>query len=548
MPQTVNSLIDRIKTTCDNNTFLFVFASSPAVAYNKNILFEKWETRILSMSYYNELPAEKKETMLVDGIYAYDEQDTDYISGNLINPAVYKYVITKNSDGTILNQRWVKTKYTASKNNVVNSNGVTETYFSYKNENDTYYNRKIMKRMISGDCVNIYYKNSIGKWVDYNKYINLLPNYELDTASINWPDVMKINTNIIPSCTYIDENGYVYEIDENDGENSITDVTNIELNTNDNSVVSYEPANIDDLSLAFTYRHLMNDLKITIPSKYNKFDFLVWLNGSFVPTTLSSLGNNIFYIEKALSMIGSKCVNQILHAPIEHGNNATVVEKESNNEYRYDVNLRFFGWEGVKVSDFYKPVSSETVPITYNYSSVHPIKSVEFPTEINKDAYVILCNGKILDENEYILDPTNPRRVTFKNIESEAYILLNEIVKDISENISFYENVNPLKMIGRVITSRNYSLINFESTNENKRVRLLRSKSLCVNFPYKNEVTFTSLSSGDLVLVNGLYTPYEIIHKNTIRFPRLVSTYNDGVIGEITEKDVVRYHFKIDDK
>ena len=548
MPSNVNNLIDRVKTSCDNESYMFVYNDdSIARAYSKEILDSKWESRILSKQYFeseefNALPSSRKNELLYDGVMAYDADELDPVTNNIVdNPSVFKYTVNSTT------AKWEKTNYKAV-HKIVTNYGITQDYYAYYNENESYYIKHVMKRMIKSPCTRIYYKNSEGKWFDYFKYINALPSYNIELASKNWPDVMKINSiTELPKCKYIDKDGYIYDIDAADGSLLKEGITYVEVDTNDWEKVSYTPCSINDKDLPFSARHIMNDLKITIPEGLKRRNFLTWLNGTFVPTIADSDKENVMYIENAMYMIGSKCINQTLGASHVNGENATVIENESNNEYRYDANLRFFGWNGVSISEFYKPSSSEHTTISYNYENIYPIKSITFPVKINKNAHIILCNGKILDPNEYSIS-VDGRSVTLKNIEQEGYDLLNEIVHDINEDISFYNNVNPLKLISRVLTNKTYSLVNFESEDDTKVLKLMISSSCCVNYPYKNEVTFPSLNIGDMILVKGLYVPYEWIHINSIRFPKTVSSFEDGTVDALVEDDVKRYYFVLEDK
>ena len=159
-----------------------------------------------------------------------------------------------------------------------------------------------------------------------------------------------------------------------------------------------------------------------------------------------------------------------------------------------------------------------------------------------------MCNGKVLDSSEYIIDEDNPKMITLKNIEADANILLNELVKEIDENLEYYENVNPLHLLRSMILERTYSLINFEAEDSTKKVELHTSNACAVDFPRKGEITFTRLGIGDMVLINGLFEPYIWVHQNTIMIPKTANTYNDGVVNKIYAENVLRYYFILKDK
>ena len=165
MPSNVNNLIDRVKTSCDNESYMFVYNDdSIARAYSKEILDSKWENRILSKQYFesdefNALPSSRKDKMLYDGVMAYDAEELDPINNKIVeNPSVYKYIV---SDSNVSN--WEKTNYKAV-HKVVTEYNITQDYYAYYDDNESYYIKHVMKRMIKNPCTRIYYKNSEGKW------------------------------------------------------------------------------------------------------------------------------------------------------------------------------------------------------------------------------------------------------------------------------------------------------------------------------------------------------------------------------------------------
>jgi len=312
--------------------------------------------------------------------------------------------------------------------------------------------------------------------------------------------------------------------------------------------VSYEPCSMRDPTIPWKQRFMYDDLKVTLPEGYTKDQFLVWLNGAFVPSTRDATYENLMYLENAMTMIGSKSVNQKLGATVEPGNYGSVITHEENDEYRYDINLRLFGWKGVKVSSFYKPATSTTTPIAYNFEVIRPLKTLTFPVDVNVDAHIIICNGKVLSPDEYIVDPDNPKTIILKNIEFECNTLLDQLVQEIDDNLEYYENVNPLYLLRSMVLERTYSLVNFSAEDSSKELYLRNSNACAVDFPKKGEITFSSLNIGDLVLVNGLFEPYLWVHQNTIRFPRMESSYRDGDVDKLYHENVLRYYFLLKDK
>jgi hypothetical protein len=260
----------------------------------------------------------------------------------------------------------------------------------------------------------------------------------------------------------MDENNYIYYIDEYDGSYPDNKLPLIDIDESKEGLVSYRPFSIEEPHLPFSARHIMPDLRVKIKGISSR-NLFVWLNGIFVPIIPDTTYEDVFYIKNAMTAIGSRCVNQKLNSPWNYANtrNATVIEDSAFNEYRLDARFRFFMWKHVRPSLWYSPMSIKKIPVVYNYASVNIIKDIVFPEKINNNAHMILDNGIILDQTEYTIDPEDPRKITLKYVEIDAYTLLNEIIKDIKENIDIYAGIKPLSLIEQTLTNHSYSLVNF---------------------------------------------------------------------------------------
>lgn len=438
-------------------------------------------------------------------------------------------VVAEAYDRTTLLKKWASTD--------------ADTGDTYYEEMDSYYYRKVMPRLVNELVVNVFYKNTNGVWVDYNKCIRSYPTLAIAVSAVRYQDVVKIDTDRLPRCTYMDSEYYMHNIDEHDGTDNDDHVGSIEIDTNDRSIVQIESFSIDEPLLPFTARHIMPDLKLTLPTDYARKQFLVWLNGSFVPTTKDSTYANVFYLKEAMTMIGSRCLNQASGSTVTKTDNATVTLDDDNNVYRLDADLRIFAWSNVTLSDWLKPIITTKIPITYNYSSIYVVETITFSESINANAHMIMENGVVLDPTEYTIDADDPRKITLKNVSRNAYALLNEVVSDITENKEYYTNVNPLSIVKVALTDRAYSLINFSTSEEGKTLYLKRSYACATNFPYKGEITFPNIEIGDLILVNGTFNKYEWIHKYSVFFPLFRFSFNGGDEGKIEENQVQRLYF-----
>ena len=566
MPKSVTDVLSKVKTSCDNDTLLFCFENKEGVAYDRETLYKTCDAIVPPRSYYEKLYGSTLST-IPSGIYFYDSSERHSVdeNGNSYGYVVYKTEIETTytqdpEDPTkqieVKTPKFVDTGFKTQFKTYTYDSGVSESFQVYVNSDNCYYNKKVMKRFPYEHLLGIYYKNTNGVWINYNLIKNDVPDMiSLKIAAVQYEDRFKIpDLKVLPACTFIDSDNHVHHIDAWDGNTFGESVTYDELNTNDYETVRYEPFEIDNPTLTFQKRALMHDLKITVPSNKRRKNFLVWLNGALVPTTGDATSQNIMYLRNALTMIGSKCVDQIQGSGHTTTSNATVVEDESNNVYRYDVNLRMFSWKGVSVSDFLMPVSIDQAAITYNYSQIFITKNLYFQENVNENAHMIICNGRVLQKDEYYVDPDNPKKVVLTKVVDRANELLVDLIKDIEDYPDYYTNVKPLRLLYRTLSQKTYSLVNFESEDSSKELYLRQSNSCAVNFPYKNEITFSKLNIGDLVLIKGLYVPYLIEHANTIKLPRTKYSFDETKINSweeadyLKESEVVRYFFEVMDK
>jgi hypothetical protein len=419
------------------------------------------------------------------------------------------------------------------------------------NDNYSYYYKVIMPKFESDTSYNIYYKNDNGVWIDYRSCKKSHPTMAIKTSAVLYEDLFKIKREMLPSCVFMDDEYYIHYIDEHDGDDSDNEIPIIEIDASKEGVVDYRPFSIEDPTLLLTGegngRHLMEDLRVKATG-FPSNRILTWLNGVFVPIIRDDTYEDTFYIKNGLSLVGTRCINQKASSTVSRKDQytATMVEDEAFNEYRFDVRLRLFSWRGVKVSTWYEPLLTEKMPIVHNYTAVYITYKVTFPQVINKNAHMIFENGILLDKDQYTIDGQDGRKIELKNVSHQAYMLLAELIRDMSnpENIQYYANIKPLSLMEVMLTHKTYTLVNFSSDEEvdGKKLYLKRSKSLITDFPYKNEITFTNLRLGDLVTINGTFNEYEWIHNHTISLPRFVNTFR-GSEGGIKEDDVRRLYF-----
>jgi len=435
--------------------------------------------------------------------------------------------------------------YAYSKNFIYKKYNINETY------SKSFFSEHILKRMTNEFCYGIYYKNSKGKWVNYRKILEIYPlqNPLMVAEDLYYSSIqnIRINPNTLPPVEFTDENGFVYNIDAADGEEIYTRRLPLCLSEMETDIVKITQCSIEDPNLSFSLRHMMDDIKVELPNNYDSSDYLVWLNGVFVPILKDSTKKNIFYIPDGLLLVPHVVKDCRPDAPLvyrkKNGSivNATIEESDEYAIHRYDFKIRLFSWENTKVKTWEKPRNVSTYTIFGNHNgngyvveSVKVINELYFEVPVNLDAHFIICNGIALTPDEYYVDPKDNRHVYLTKVVRQADMLYREAIE--------YGTPNPIELIRPLLTDRTYYLVNFESKDPNNPVLMKRSKSNIASFPYQMEVTFSDVEINDLVLCDGLYIPYEFVHRKTIRFPKTKYT-TESLIQTMTREKFERIYF-----
>jgi hypothetical protein len=316
-----------------------------------------------------------------------------------------------------------------------------------------------------------------------------------------------------------------------------------ELNT---EKVQIKPIDIENPSLPFQARHIMPDVHVRAVG-VPRSELLVWFNGVFVPTLEVSGYDDAFYIPKGMTLVQTTkkyqpADVQIKYRPSGHITTCTVFEDEKTQVNRFKYNMRLFRWDNVIVHPWEQPIGYESVPISYEYSAVYIPNAVLFPVEVNKNAHIIVENGVIVDPDDYYVDPNNPKKIFLKRVEIRAQNLLDEVIKDKVNFPEYYINMKPLDTVKSALLEKTYYLVNFASKDASKELFIKHSRANAVDHPYRNEVTFGEVALGDMVLLNGVYVPYEWIHKSTVSYPDFAYTYDKPSL-KLKEEDVSRLYF-----
>ena len=437
----------------------------------------------------------------------------------------------------------------------------TETKKKERDPFNTYYHRIIMKRLVTDHCFTIFYKNNNGNWVDYRKLRNVFPNVMIAESAVLYEKDYIIDPQILPACTFHDRDNIIHEIDICDGKPKGMSTVPIEIDQYGHSEIDkhnshlnkvlIEQCKIDDDTLSFKERHMMRDIKLTLPVGREKNDFLVWLNGAMQPTISDTEIHkngfkNVAYIKDGLAYVKPYKISQKEGAPVTPANDmyATVIENPEYDEYRYDWSRRLFGWKDIKISEWYRPNSYYSKKLIQLGKSIDICDGVKFDVPVNKDAHLVICNGIILSPDEYYIDSIDPKVVHFTKTIDNARRLIEYYSILFEKNNTFYENINVIEFLKPVLLSKVYSLVNFSHIDDKKSVQLVRSKASATNHPYMYEITFPRIDNGDLVLIDGVFTPYEWIHEHTIYYPNFHDLFRKEM-RSMTPNNVERLHFLI---
>lgn len=241
-----------------------------------------------------------------------------------------------------------------------------------------------------------------------------------------------------------------------------------------------------------------------------------------------------------------------------------IEEDTENDNVRFDRRLRLFKWVNVKVNNWIQPVLLKDYPVLLNEDDdyVNVYKEITFSEVVNPKAHVIINNGRILPENDYYIDPRNPKKIILKRIQFEAQNYYRD-AKDYYLNY-IHEGVRDPRFIDPIdyVLARgakypaleatrtkfgyqSYSLVNFESI-DGRPLRLIRHRNTRTCFPYHDEIAFDEIGINDVVIINGYFTPYEWKEDNVIKLPITKTLPLYRTISTLDKADVYRLKFVFD--
>lgn len=415
----------------------------------------------------------------------------------------------------------------------------------------------------------------VGKVVDYLEFATVNPMNPLK------PIGLKETKEISTKTTLLDADGKPQYEEVDDGNGNTIQKTKV-LTSKVEREIELTRVDIEPISLERYYLNreqpadcLKNDLKLTIKQnpeidgedKNYTFDqFLVWLNGSFPVTVALDEYNKVRGVENALTNISvlRLCENPALGEPelgesapcITENGRATVKETNIPTELRYDIKLRMFGWNGIKIQspvnildkEFFGETSYKYKAVKFGDTSVNILHSITFSKIFNKDEILLFLNGAVVTEDEFDIIPIYGKAEdgTYTVNVVGTKLVLKTYVDYCTKLITSSVNLNKpgaeafVKQIADNLTGNMFSIAFFQSDTKYKKVKLYRDRQCVRNYPLPGQVLFGDISYNDLILVDGHYIPYLWDSRHCIRFPETINTIRDSLGDFIEHSDICR--------
>lgn len=400
-----------------------------------------------------------------------------------------------------------------------------EQQYDSKNQVHSIYIDIIQKYILSNTLLYTYYKNKKGIWVNLDK-VKMRNSSTSDIYEMcNIEEYYKgyiVDYRKIPQCDYVDNTGRKHPISKGDGKaykvcdtDFIKEVNSDEIKISQDCIDKAIAEGVDD--------HLKMDIKIEFLNKESIDNILVWMNGIFVDYETKPNVKNIIYIRD-----GKRFLTTI---PITKND-------AGEDVYYYNVDLRIFKWKGVNVSPVIPTRFTKMVNVTSGRYTMGLVNEVYFAEDINPDAHIVMCNGQVLSTKNYTIDKTNPKHIYLTAVKTEC----QDLIQTVKSN-SKYNSADPFILIAGLFRNRVYTLVNFESSDEDK-VYLQRTPPLVRGFPGVRNFIFSDLNPKDLVLINGSFYPYTLNPAWYIEYPIESFLYLTEEFGSLLQScDVYKFDF-----
>ncbi len=383
------------------------------------------------------------------------------------------------------------------------------------------------------------------------------PNYNLDFAENSHFNPMEIVGTEQKSITYSrsiftepDEYGdSELQMSESDG--NIASVKEIEQKTVDSNItklkidlINYDRITNPGISDS---KVLRDDIKFTImddPNDETEFtmdDLLIWLDGKFITKDFPTDNlNKSFCNYNGLASVETRRICEFpgLGEPTQNSNiiptitgeNSTVIEPTIPTELRWNLSVKTFSWNGVKIDGPYKihdlnNVDSELRRLEYfYYGSVYcgvfsqiMLKNRYAP----KNTFILFFDGAVVPEDEYdVVIKDGHTYINLKTFTKYVVSLLQDLV-DVRK--PGYEG-SVRHIVSQFDEMNQFSIAFLSATDKYKKVKMFYDYQNLRDVPKPGQVLFNDINYNDLVLIDGYYIPYLWESLHCIRIPETVNT------------------------
>ncbi len=424
-------------------------------------------------------------------------------------------------------------------------------YEFYKN------NKVIISKDISQDQPHFTYYKYKDKWFDYYRVMiygmsrdrgNGTLSTEEEMLEICYVENRYLVVDIIPQTIYYDVNGVEYFIGTSDGVLGGVMYDYIDVSTD----VDITLFSIDQPTLPFSKRHLMDDFKLTFKNGKTAKNTVIVLNGGIVSHIPDLNVDTVAYIR------GGALVCPLFCPEI---NDTDLPESEKSVIYR--ARLRVYKWQGVIVDLPQKPYRAEFLDLAID--DVNSVmdrsvyagapKKLRFKYPINPEAFLLTYNNIPV-----------PREFAYVNPSNLYEVIISNPLYAYHQSRKIWYSSNDTK--SRPFYIGNFSVRNFESDIEGKKLYLNFDKARMNITGGRFRGKFNSDIWCDLITYNGFVLDYHIKDKNTIEYtttpngivelPKSLSSVKGNVVGAYTSgsyKDghmiaprVIKFKFGFRDK
>ena len=397
-----------------------------------------------------------------------------------------------------------------------------------------YFEDLIKKHASNSELENVLYKNNAGVWV---KLFLILRDYKNITQLFEQANNYDIYINyvayktIIPELYFTDKDNKMWKINAKDGVRTFHKKTFNYIDTLDKNTVEFVQCNIDHPEYGFSLRHLMSDLKI-IFKRHSTDNLLITLNGRFVNPEKKVNEENVLYIRNARyyyklsnnNLVGD---NTNFKEAITNGFKNASLELEEGSSYLsnwvIDSDINILAWNDVKISKWMEVNSITYTNEVYDYQNVRLINYLTFEKELNPKNTIILCDGKILDDTEYIIDG----KKVYLKYEHAKFGVLYRHFKDIGKGKrSVWNALN-------VINNQYYHAIEFTDAEEGQPLEIRKTHPVDIDLMGNGSVLFNDpIGTNDLIVTDGKIVPYTISSNGLIHYEK----FNSGdLFGDYTK-------------